>query len=328
MGTGVFRVAMCVGCADAGPCGRRDERGRRRRGLSGVPGIWLPVPGRARVPDRGRGLRRRLPSSPWARRTIDVRTGTPQISLPIGGRHQRRPARTPEPPEPERRSTASTSAHPSGLIASVSDSTGARWLISYDSAGRVVKIVGPTGTFSVSYDAARETSPTSPSTPADASRHSATTDAAGSSAWGDSGGDSATVTYNAAGHLNSLAMVITADRPDAEPSPTTGAGNVLTWTNADGIAETLTYTHDSLGHVTTAKAAPSSTRRFSYTPPHALSSVVGRPERDDRDLQLRRRRTADRRVRGALPARPRRSPTTARAVCPRHARLDDEQLHL
>lgn len=271
MGMRIGRLAACVAALTLSMWAGATSAGAFADGLQGCPGSGFQYLGELAFPVAAEGFADDCQVSVGDAR-IDVRTGTPEISLGVGDgisvdRHGH-----------ENHLSLSAGplfdfTHRSGLISAVSDSAGGRWAISYDSSGRVVKIVGLTGTLSVSYDAAGNLT------------HIASDDGRSQTfgydghgritTWGDSpGGDSATVSYNAAGHLTTLVTVITQTDP-TQTFTYDGAGNVVTWTNADGISRTLTYAHDSLGHVTSAKVGANVDSTFTYTAAHALASVVG-----------------------------------------------------
>jgi YD repeat-containing protein len=199
---------------------------------------------------------------------IDARSGSPEIGLGVGDGifvdSRGRLIHLGSSPNP-----IFDFVHPTGVIGSVTDLS-SHWSLSYDSAGRLTTISGPTGTTTVTYDAAGNLihialGSTSENYGYDTSGRI--------TSFSDSGGDSATLAYDGAGHLTSTALVVTAVDP-TQTFTYDGSGNVLSWTTADGITRTLTYTHDAAGDVTAVKNGASTDATLAYAAVHRLSSVT------------------------------------------------------
>lgn len=160
--------------------------------------------------------------------------------------------------------------HPTGVVGSITVG-GTRSTLKYSSEGSLTQIAAVSGNTSVSYNAA--------------GRISAIADASGRQNFGystagrltsfsDSGGDTGTLTYNASGRLTKLVLVITQTDPTLTFSYD-ASGNVLTWSNADPLVRTLTYTHTSTGDVTLVQNGASTEATMAYAAPHKLSAVTG-----------------------------------------------------
>ncbi len=160
--------------------------------------------------------------------------------------------------------------HPTGVIGAITVG-GTASTLRYNSAGQLTQIVASGGNTSVSYNVA--------------GRISAIADASGKQNFGystagrltsfsDSGGDTANITYGTSGRLTKAVLVFTAQDPTQTFSYDAG-GNVLTWTNADPLARTLTYKHDASGDVTLVKIGANVDATLAYGGPHTLSAVTG-----------------------------------------------------
>ncbi len=272
MGTGVFRLVRCMTALSASLLAVACLSGTALaapEGVQGCPGSGFPYLNEYRLPVAPEGFADDCRASIFDA-SLDVRTGVPDIAVEIGDgivvdSHGRL----------THLSVAAGPrfdlSRPAGVVASVSDSNGHDWTLSYDSAGRIAKTVGPSGTSSYSYDAAGDL--IHMSFGASESETFSYDSARRLSTFGDSGGDTATFTYDAAGHLSSLQAVITETDP-TQSFTYDGAGNVLSWTLTGGITETLTYTHDSAGDVTTVKRGTLTDATLSYDTAHRLSSVA------------------------------------------------------
>jgi YD repeat-containing protein len=88
--------------------------------------------------------------------------------------------------------------HPTGVVGSVSDQ-GSRWDLKYDGSGRLAKVKGPSGTTSLSYNAAARVSRIVFD---DGSRQNFGYNATGRiTSFSDSGGDTGAFTYDSSGRL-------------------------------------------------------------------------------------------------------------------------------
>ncbi len=198
---------------------------------------------------------------------IDVRTGIDHVAVSVGDGiavddHGRLASLS--PPAAAQFDVMGAS----GVIASVGDAS-QRWTLGYGQSGRLTSIAGPSTSVTLAYDAAGHLTGVSSASSSTALGY----DGEGRLAlYSDSGGDTGSFSYNAAGQLSKAVTGTTAMDPTDVFSYGAG-GALLSWTDTNGPSNTLTFTSNGAGDVTQVANGSSTDASLLYTSAHRPMSV-------------------------------------------------------